>query len=81
MIGLCSINKSSRLATVDDLREGALQERILHIKLMNRLGAGDGQGQHGPDCGRLDRRTEGLIIVDARSLGEAAKDPASLVPL
>jgi hypothetical protein len=32
------------------------------------------------DCDRLDHRTEGLIVIDARSLGEAAKDPVSLVP-
>jgi hypothetical protein len=57
-----------------------VQERILHIKLMNRLGAGDGQGDHGVDHGRLDHRAEGLIIVDAESLSEAAKNPASLVP-
>jgi hypothetical protein len=30
--------------------------------------------------GRLDHWVEGLIIVDARPLGEAAKNPASLVP-
>jgi hypothetical protein len=57
-----------------------VQECILHIKLMNWLGAGDGQGEHGVDRGRLDHRAEGLIIVDAGSLGEATKDSVSLVP-
>jgi hypothetical protein len=47
---------------------------------MNRPGAGDGQREDGADCGRLDHRAEGLIVVDAGSLGEAAKNPASLVP-
>jgi hypothetical protein len=36
------INKSRRLAVVDGLQKGAVRERILHIELMNRLGAGDG---------------------------------------
>jgi hypothetical protein len=36
------INKSSRLAVVDGLQKGAVREHILHIELMNRLGAGDG---------------------------------------
>jgi hypothetical protein len=68
------------LAIVDGLREGAMQEHILHIKLMNRPGAGDGQGEHGADHGRLDHRTEGIIVVDVGSLGEVVKDPVSLVP-
>jgi hypothetical protein len=47
---------------------------------MNRLGAGDDQGEHGLDRGWLDHRAEGHILVDAGSLGEAMKDPMSLVP-
>jgi hypothetical protein len=42
MIGLRRINKSSRSAAVDGLREGVVQERIFYIKLMNGPGAGDG---------------------------------------
>jgi hypothetical protein len=80
VIRLRRINKSSRLPVVDSLREGVVHERILHIKLMNRPGAEDGQGEHGADRGRLDHRDEGLIVVDVRSLGEAAKDPTSLIP-
>jgi hypothetical protein len=57
-----------------------VQERILHIKLMNRLGAGDDQGEHDLDRGWLDHRAEGHILVDVGSLGEAMKDPMSLVP-
>jgi hypothetical protein len=40
----------------------------------------DDQGEHHADRGRLDHQTEGLIIVDVGSLGEASKDLASLVP-
>jgi hypothetical protein len=58
-----------------------MQEHILHIKLMNQPGARDDQGEHGVDRDQLDHRAEGLIVVDARSLGEAVKYPASLVPL
>jgi hypothetical protein len=78
-IRLHRINKSSRLTTVDGLREGAMQERILHIKLMNRSGTGDDQGEHGVDRGRLDNRDESVIVVDAGPLGEVEKDPRSLV--
>jgi hypothetical protein len=42
VIGLRRINKSSRLAAVDGLREGVMQEHILHVKLMNMPVVGDG---------------------------------------
>jgi hypothetical protein len=32
------------------------------------------------DGGRLDDQAESLIVVDAGPLGEAAKNPTSLVP-
>jgi hypothetical protein len=35
---------------------------------------------HRVDDGRLDNRVESLIVVDVRPLGEAMKDPTSLVP-
>jgi hypothetical protein len=47
---------------------------------MNRPGVGDGQGENGVDRSRLDHRDEGLIVVDAESLGEAVKNSTSLVP-
>jgi hypothetical protein len=58
-----------------------VQKHVLHIKLMNRPGAGDGQEEHGANRGRLDHRVVGLIVVDVGSLDEIAKDPTSLVPL
>jgi hypothetical protein len=47
VIELHRINKSSGLAVVDGLQKSVMQEHILQIKLMNRPGAGDGQGEHG----------------------------------
>jgi hypothetical protein len=49
-----------------------MQEHILHIELVNWLGVGFGQGEHGADHGRLDHRADGRIVVDAGLLGEAA---------
>jgi hypothetical protein len=57
-----------------------MQECILHIKPMNQSGTGDGQGEHDADHDRLDHWAEGLIVVDAGSLGEAVKDPACNEP-
>jgi hypothetical protein len=81
VIGLHRINKSNRLAALDGLREGAMWECILHIELVNWLGAGDSQAEHGADRGWLDYRVECLIVVDTGLLGEATKNPASLVPV
>jgi hypothetical protein len=67
------------MAAVYDLQEGVMQEHFLHIKLMNRLGARGGQGKHSANHGRLDHQAKCLIIVDVRSLSEAAKDPVRLV--
>jgi hypothetical protein len=67
------------MAAVYDLQEGVMQEHFLHIKLMNRLGAGDGQGKHSANHGRLDHQAKCLIIVDVRSLSEATQDPVRLV--
>jgi hypothetical protein len=47
---------------------------------MNRPEARDGLGEHYADGGRLNHQAEGLIVVDIGPLGEAAKNPASLVP-
>jgi hypothetical protein len=57
-----------------------VQERILHIKLMNRPRVEDGQGENSVDRGWLDHRAEGLIVVDVESPSEAVKDPTRLVP-
>jgi hypothetical protein len=59
-----------------------MQERFLHIKLMNRPEVGNNQREHGADRGQLDHRAECLIVVGAVSLGvkPRTKDPVSLVP-
>jgi hypothetical protein len=59
------INKPRRLAAIDYLRESTMPERVLHIKLVDRPGTWDGQGKHRSD--------------DGRALGEATKNPTSLV--
>jgi hypothetical protein len=58
-----------------------MQEHVLHIKLVDRVGTGDDQGKHHADGGRLDHRAEALIVINAGPLGEAVKDLTSLVPL
>jgi hypothetical protein len=58
-----------------------MEEGILDIQLMHRPGALESQGEDGADCSWLHHGTEGLSIVNAGPLSEAAEDPASLVAL
>jgi hypothetical protein len=58
-----------------------MKEGVLDVKLVYWPLAGDSQREHCPDGGRLDNRAEGLGKVDARTLGEAAKNPTCLVTL
>jgi hypothetical protein len=52
-----------------------MEEHILHVKLMNGPGVGDGRGEHHVNCVWLDHQAEVLIIVDIRLQGESAKGP------
>ena len=81
MVMMSSILEASRLRIVNCLRESPVKEGVLHVQLMNRPAARECQGEHYANYSRLYNWTEGLIEVHARALGEAAKDPARLVPL
>jgi hypothetical protein len=74
------IDESGRLLAVDNLVESAIEEGILDVKLTDGLGAGDGDVEDKPNGGGLDDGAESLIVVDARTLGEAAENPARLAP-
>jgi len=42
----------------------AVKKGVLHIQLMYRPGMRGGDAEDDPDGGRLDNRTERLVIVD-----------------
>jgi hypothetical protein len=52
-----------------------MKEGVLDIELVDRPIPGEDDA----DGGELDDRAEGLIVVHAEALGEAPKNPASLV--
>ena len=56
-----------------------MEEGVFHIKLMNRPIPGVSQGEDSPDGSRLDDGAECLVVINAGTLGEPAKHPASLV--
>ena len=58
-----------------------MEKCIFHIELMDGPLAGQSKGEHCTDGGGLHNWAECLIKVHTRSLCEAAKDPACLVPL
>jgi hypothetical protein len=58
-----------------------VEEGVCHVELVDRPVPGQCQSQNSPDGGRLDYRTEGLVVVDPRALGEAPEHITGLVPL
>lgn len=58
-----------------------MEESSFHIKLMNQPTVGERQGQHCANGGGLDDGAENLIKVNAKSLSETPKNPASFVSL
>jgi hypothetical protein len=56
-----------------------VEEGILYIELAYGPILGHNNAKDGADHGRLDNRAEGLVVVNAGLLGEAADDPACLV--
>jgi hypothetical protein len=74
-------DKPNGLSAVDRLRQGAMEEGVLHIELVDRPVPGQRESQDSPDGDRLDHRTEGLVVVDPGTLGKAPEHIAGLVPL
>ena len=58
-----------------------MKKGILHIQLMNRPVAREGQGQHGANGGWLDNRTESLRKINPGTLSEPSKHPSRFVAL
>jgi hypothetical protein len=67
------------LLTVDCLGEGAVEEGIFNIKLVDRPVRGDGERKVNADGARFDDGAESFVVVDAVFLREAADNPSSLV--
>jgi hypothetical protein len=80
-VGVSWIGETHGLAVVDSLSEGAMEEGILHIELLNQPVMGDSSGEHRAHGGRFHNRVESLVVVDSGALSETPKDPASLVAI
>jgi len=57
----------------------AVKEGVLHVELVDRQLSRGHNAEDDPNGSRLDDGPEGLVVVDAVALGEAADNPASLV--
>jgi hypothetical protein len=78
-VGVSWIGETCGLAAVDSLSEGAMEEDILHIELLNQPVMGESSGEHCARDGRFHNWTKSLVVVDSGALSETPKDPASLV--
>jgi hypothetical protein len=75
------VDKPNGLSAVDYLRQGAMEEGVLHVKLVDRPVPGQSESQDSPDGGRFHHRIESFIVVNPGTLSEAPEHIASLVPL
>jgi hypothetical protein len=80
-VGVSWISETRGLPAVDSLSEGAMEEDILHIELLNQPVMGDNSGEHHAHGGQFHNRAESLVVVDSGALSETSKDPASLVAI
>jgi hypothetical protein len=56
-----------------------VEEGILDVELMDRPVLREGEGEDDSNGDKLDEGAEGLIAAHSGTLGEAPKDPTSLV--
>jgi hypothetical protein len=75
------IGETRGLAAVDSLSEGAMEEDILHIELLNQPVMEDSSGEHRAQGGWFHNRAESLIVVDSKVLSEIPKDPSNLIAI
>jgi hypothetical protein len=73
------VDKPNGLSAVDRLHQGAMEEGVRHVELVDRPVLGTSQSQNSLDGGRLDHWTEGLVVVDPGALGEASEHIVGLV--
>jgi hypothetical protein len=79
MIRQGRINKACGLLAVHGFRQGAMEEGVLDIELMNGPVPGVSQSEDSTNGGGLDDGTECLVVINTWALREAAKNPAHLV--
>jgi hypothetical protein len=75
------IGETRGLAVVDSLSEGAMEEDILHIELLNQPVMGDSSGEHCAHGSWFHNWAESLVVVDSGALSKTSKDLASLVAI
>jgi hypothetical protein len=75
------IREPCGLTAKNSLAEGAVEEGVLHIELLNGPVTGDGSSEHRANGGRFHNRAKSLIIVDPEAQSETPVDPASLIEI
>jgi hypothetical protein len=69
------------LTAENSLAEGAVEEGVLHIELLNWSVTGDSNSKHHVNSGRFQNRAKSLVVVDPGALSETSEDPTSLVAI
>ena len=79
MIRIGGVDKARWLLAVDNLLQVTVKKCVLHIELMDQPGVRGGDAEDDTYRRQFDNWTEGLVVVDAVLLGEAADHPAGFV--
>jgi hypothetical protein len=66
---MSGVEEASGLATVNSLRQSAMEEGIFDIELMHRPVPGEREREDGSNGGELDNGATGLFVVDSKALG------------
>jgi hypothetical protein len=75
------IGETRGLAAVHSLSEGAMEEGILHIELLNWPVMRDSSGEHHVHGGWFHNWVKSFIVVDSGVLSETPNDLASLIAI
>jgi hypothetical protein len=75
------IREPCGLTAENSLTEGAVEEDILHIELLNWPVTGDISSEHRVNGGRFHNQAKSLVVVDPGELCETPEDPTSLLAI
>jgi hypothetical protein len=73
------VNEAGGLALGDFVSEGAVEEDVLNIQVVNKLSPRETESQNSVDGSGLHHKSESLVVVHIGALGEPSEDPTSFV--
>ena len=73
------LDETDGLAAVHRLGQSVVKKGILDVQLVGRPIPQERKGEDGSDSGALHNKAKGIVVVRAKALGKAPKNPMGLV--